>query len=184
MRQYTSREFIKIVEFNGFYYDRHNGDHAIYVNDKGRHISIPKNLECVIARRLIKENNLVTDIKRRKKKIMDNYNYPMGADTKDAPWNQVDNPEREIEVTVSVTLSKTVKIKVSDYEITDSGKDEDGEYFEDVDYSNCDLKGAVEGQIVLPQKAWDYIAPKSKKDVKAIFDLKDWNVDDFEVIEE
>jgi predicted RNA binding protein YcfA (HicA-like mRNA interferase family) len=67
MRQYTSREFIKIVEFNGFCYDRHNGDHAIYVNDKGRHISIPKNLECVIARRLIKENNLITDIKRRKK---------------------------------------------------------------------------------------------------------------------
>lgn len=185
MRQYTSREFIKIVEFNGFYYDRHNGDHAIYVNDKGRHISIPKNLECVIARRLIKENNLVTDIKRRrKKKIMDNYNYPMGADTKDAPWNQVDNPEREIEVTVSVTLSKTVKIKVSDYEITDSGKDEDGEYFEDIDYSNCDLKGAVEEQIVLPQKAWDYIAPKSKKEVNAIFDLKGWNVDEMEVIPE
>lgn len=44
------------------------GDHAIYVNDKGRHISMPKNLECVIARRLIKENNLITDIKRRKKK--------------------------------------------------------------------------------------------------------------------
>lgn len=185
MRQYTSREFIKIVEFNGFYYDRHNGDHAIYVNDKGRHISIPKNLECVIARRLIKENNLVTDIKRRrKKKIMDNYNYPMGADTKDAPWNQVDNPEREIEVTVSVTLSKTVKIKVSDYEITDSGKDEDGEYFEDIDYSNCDFKGAVEEQIVLPQKAWDYIAPKSRREVNAIFDLKGWNVDDFEIVKE
>lgn len=66
MRQYTSREFIKIVEFNGFYYRRHNGDHAIYVNDKGNHISIPKNLECVIARRLIKENNLVIDIKRRR----------------------------------------------------------------------------------------------------------------------
>ena len=68
MRQYTSREFIKIVEFNGFYYRRHNGDHAIYVNDKGRHISIPKNLECVIARRLIKENNLIIDIKRKKRK--------------------------------------------------------------------------------------------------------------------
>ena len=67
MRQYTSREFIKIVEFNGFYYRRHNGDHAIYVNDKGKHISIPKNLECVIARRLIKENNLEVNIKRRKK---------------------------------------------------------------------------------------------------------------------
>ena len=67
MRQYTSREFIKIVEFNGFYYNRCKGDHAIYVNDKGRHISIPKNLESVIARRLIKENNLEVNIKRRKK---------------------------------------------------------------------------------------------------------------------
>ena len=67
MRQYTSREFIKIVEFNGFYYNRCKGDHAIYMNDNGKHISIPKNLECVIARRLIKENNLITDIKRRKK---------------------------------------------------------------------------------------------------------------------
>ena len=67
MRQYTQREFIKIVVKNGFHYSRHNGDHAIYVNDKGKHISIPKNLECVIARRLIKENNLITDIKRKKK---------------------------------------------------------------------------------------------------------------------
>lgn len=66
MRQYTSREFIKIVEFNGSYYNRCKGDHTIYVNNKGRHISIPKNLESVIARRLIKENNLVINIKRRK----------------------------------------------------------------------------------------------------------------------
>ena len=108
---------------------------------------------------------------------MDNYNYPMGADTKDAPWNQVDNPEREIEVTVSVTLSKTVKIKVSDYEITDSGKDEDGEYFEDIDYSNCDLKGAVEGQIVLPQSAHTY----AKSNPKVHEDLSNWCVDDLEV---
>ena len=108
---------------------------------------------------------------------MDNYNYPMGADTKDAPWNQVDNPEREIEVTVSVTLSKTVKIMVSDYEITDSGKDEDGEYFEGVDYSNCDLKGAVEKQIALPQNAYIYV--KSKPEVHE--DLSNWCVDDLEV---
>ena len=109
---------------------------------------------------------------------MDNYNYPMGADTKDAPWNQVDNPEREIEVTVSVTLSKTVKVKVSDYEITDSGKDEDGEYFEDIDCSNCDLKSAVEEQIVLPQNAHMYV----KSNSKVHEDLSNWCVDDFEVI--
>ena len=109
---------------------------------------------------------------------MDNYNYPMGADTKDAPWNQVDNPEREIEVTVSVTLSKTVKIKVSDYEITDSGKDEDGEYFEDIDCSNCDLKSAVEEQIILPQNAHMYV----KSNPKVHEDLSNWCVDDLEVI--
>ena len=108
---------------------------------------------------------------------MDNYNYPMGADTKDAPWNQVDNPEREIEVTVSVTLSKTVKIKVSDYEITDSGKDEDGKYFEDIDCSNCDLKSAVEEQIVLPQSAHTYV----KGNPKVHEDLSNWCVDDLEV---
>lgn len=111
--------------------------------------------------------------------------YPEGTyNDPDAPWNQSDPPEKEIEVLVSVTLSKTVKVKVSDYRIIDSGKDEDGEYFEDIDYSDCDLKGAVEEQVVLPHKAWDYIAPKSKKETNAIFDLKGWNVDEMEVIPE
>lgn len=182
MRQYTQREFIRICTANGFYYSRHNGDHAIYVNDKGRHISIPKNLECVIARRLIKENNLITDIKKKKKMTESGY-YPPGAEhDPNAPWNQVDNPEREIEVTVSVTLSKTVKIKVSDYEITDSGKDEDGEYFEDIDYSNCDLKGVVEEQIVLPQDAWKNLRCTLEHRDRVFNDLRDWNVDDFEVL--
>ena len=108
---------------------------------------------------------------------MDNYNYPCGTDEPNAPWNQVDNPEREIEVTVSVTLSKTVKIKVSDYEITDSGKDEDGEYFEDIDYSNCNLKDAVKEQVILPQSAHMYVKGNSKVQE----DLSNWYVDDLEV---
>ena len=67
MRQYTRREFIRIVERSGFYYDRNNGGHAIYVNNKGKHISIPHKLECVIALRLIKENNLNINIKKDRK---------------------------------------------------------------------------------------------------------------------
>ena len=58
MRQWTSREFIKVLKKNGYVYSRHNGDHYIYVNESGRHISIPQKLECVIAKRLIKEYNL------------------------------------------------------------------------------------------------------------------------------
>lgn len=104
--------------------------------------------------------------------------YPPGAEhDPNAPWNQVDNPEREIEVTVSITLSKTVKIKVSDYKITDSGKDEDGKCFEDIDYSDYDLKGAVEEQIVLPQSAHMYV----KNNSKVHEDLSNWCVDDLEV---
>lgn len=53
-KQYTRREFIKIVESNGFYYNRCNGSHSIYINNEGRHISIPKNIKDVIIRRLIK----------------------------------------------------------------------------------------------------------------------------------
>ena len=67
MKQYTQLEFIRVVEKNGFSYSRHSGDHAIYVNDNGRHISIPHKLESVIARRLIKENNLDVNIKMRRK---------------------------------------------------------------------------------------------------------------------
>lgn len=106
-------------------------------------------------------------------------NYPPMSQSEwdNAPWNEVEPPEKEIEVTVSITLSKTVKIKVSDYQITDSGKDEDGEYFEDIDYSNCDLKGAVEEQIVLPQSAYMYV----KSNPKVHEDLSNWCVDDLEV---
>lgn len=111
-------------------------------------------------------------------------NYPIMSQSEwnNAPWNQTDNPEREIEVLVSVTLSKTFKVRVSDYTIADSGKDEDGFYFEDIDYSECDLKRAVEEQIVLPQEAYKYITSSGNKLVKE--ELKGWHVDDFETLQE
>ena len=95
---------------------------------------------------------------------MNNYDYPLGADNDSAPWNQEKLPEREIEVTVSITLSKTAKIKVSDYKVVDKGKDEDDCYFEEIDYSDCNLIKAVREQHILPQ------------------DIQDWNEDDLEVI--
>ena len=107
MKQYTHREFVKIVEANGFHYDRHSGDHAIYLNDKGRHISIPAKLESVIARRLIKENSLELDMKKLKK--MDN--LPAGAkDDPRAPFNE--EPYEEVEVLASITYSKSMSIHV------------------------------------------------------------------------
>lgn len=108
--------------------------------------------------------------------------YPPGAEfDPNAPYNEKELPEKEIEVIVSITLSKTVKIKVSDYTVY-SNEDDNGNHFEEVDYSDCNLKKAVEEQITLPQSAYNYIISKSNKEIQAISDLKGWNVDEMEVI--
>ena len=100
--------------------------------------------------------------------------YPAGAEhDPNAPWNQEDIPEREVEVTVSVTLSKTLKIKVSDYTVDSEGN---------VDYSDCNLREAVENQIILPQEAYKYVNLYTFNKHETIEDLSNWDVDDFEVI--
>lgn len=96
---------------------------------------------------------------------MNNYDYPMGADTKDAPWNQEDPKLRTIEVTVSITLSKTVRIKVDDY-IAEEYSDEDGYHGISYDYSECNLEQAVRDQITLPNNVEEF---------------NDWIEDDFAV---
>lgn len=48
--------FIKMLIANGFTLNRSN-KHTIYERD-GKHISVPSKIECVVAQRLIKENDL------------------------------------------------------------------------------------------------------------------------------
>lgn len=121
---------------------------------------------------------------------MNNYDYPVGSDTEDAPWNETEQPERKIEVTISVTLSKTVEVSVNDYKCVED-IDEEGRCIS-YDYTDCDLKSAVECQIFLPQHLAHLIddtfnsklksvkVPKKLRD--AINDCKNWNIDDFEVV--
>lgn len=47
---------------------------------------------------------------------MNNYDYPVGADNSDAPWN-----EREVttSVTISMTISKSVQIEHDEHLILD-----------------------------------------------------------------
>ena len=57
---YTVREFRIVLKNNGYTLQRKRGDHEIWIKD-GKHISIPNNSKCInvmVARRLIKENNL------------------------------------------------------------------------------------------------------------------------------
>ena len=113
--------------------------------------------------------------------------YPPGAEfDPNAPYNEKELPEKEIEVTVSITLSKTVKIKVSDYTIYSIEAD-NGKCFDDIDYSDCNLKEAVEKQMYLPQEAGQLISniainPVIAKNTAIAEDLSNWNVDEMEVI--
>lgn len=113
--------------------------------------------------------------------MYDNYNYPEGADTPDAPWNEQPNDPKKIYVTVSVTLSKTVPIEVTDYNtIVD---EETGDTH--IDYSSCDLEGAVESQIYLPQQAGKILSDSDVSSLESLADyFSNWNVDELEVIPE
>ncbi len=108
-------------------------------------------------------------------------NYPPGAaNDPRAPYNQCENPEVEVEVTVSITLSKTVKVLVTDYDLIDN-VDEDGAVFER-DFSNTNFLAAVEEQVILPQDASLYVDVGSN--LKAANDLSGWHVDEIECIKE
>lgn len=54
------RDFLRAIKKANFVYDRTSGDHEIYVNAEGKHISIPygKEINAVMGRRLLKENGI------------------------------------------------------------------------------------------------------------------------------
>lgn len=110
--------------------------------------------------------------------------YPLGAKyDSDAPYNQVNKEGKELEVMVSITMHKSFKIKVYDYDI-ERAKDEDGNYYESIDFSSCNLKEATLNQVILPYVADKFIEPTSKRTMQAIDNLQNWSVDELEIIEE
>lgn len=47
--------------------------------------------------------------------MYDNYNYPPGADTPDAPWNQVELEPIDVDVVAEVTLVHNTKVSTTNY---------------------------------------------------------------------
>ena len=81
--------------------------------------------------------------------------YPAGAEFDPrAPWNEVELPPKDVEVTISAIVSKTIKVPVRDYIIDEEGN---------IDFSECNLKKAVEENIRLPN-------------------INGWDLDNFEVV--
>ncbi len=94
---------------------------------------------------------------------MNNYDYPVGADNDPkAPWNEKSNKPKKVEVTVSITLSKTVEVEVDDYSTEETN--EDGYHGVTYYFDESNLEQAVRSQIDLPSKKYN-----------------DWSEDDFVV---
>lgn len=98
----------------------------------------------------------------------DNYNYPVGSDTEDAPWNDNLQEAKETKVMIFITLCKEVTVKVDDYTSEDN-IDEEGNHYTEYNFSDCDFKSAVRNQIILPNE---------------IDEFKDWKEDNLEIISE
>ena len=102
-----------------------------------------------------------------------NGNYPAGADVPWAPWKDPSIENIEVEVTVSLTISKTLKIHIpgingKPFPITDS-----------------ELKDAVINQKWLPHELsniGDLILKDNSEQKSIIEDLDNWVEDDFDVV--
>jgi len=49
--------------------------------------------------------------------MYDNYNYPPGSDTPDAPWNQRDIPEMDVTVYVNTNLTRKAIVSTTNYSV-------------------------------------------------------------------
>lgn len=82
--------------------------------------------------------------------------YPAGAEfDPNAPWNEPIDEFEEVEATVSITLSKTIKVEMN-------VKDKEEGY-----YSNCALEKAATKQLDLSN-----------------ININEWCIDNFVVVEE
>lgn len=129
--------------------------------------------------------------------------YPPGAEfDPNAPYNQVENPEREFEVTVCQVLSKSVTLVTSDYNL-EVDVDEDGGYAScdtsDTDWKRIyaedhatieELLTAFKNRLVLEKSILEAKLDQNaetKKRIKEcdyyISECENWCVDDFEIAE-
>ena len=136
--------------------------------------------------------------------MYDNYNYPVGADGSDAPYNQSDPEPVEVDVCISQTLHKSTTISTTDYvaeECEDCERDDDGRFVTtggvSYDFSDSDLLNAYKNDSwTIPELLYelkDYIkqdldrgCSESKKIwlERMMKACEGWELDEEEVIKE
>lgn len=127
-----------------------------------------------------------------------NDNYPLGAaNDPNAPYNEIEPPKREFNVTISQTLSRSTKVSTDQY-IPVYDYDEDMGTIETYDTSNTNWKEVYENEDFKIQELISILKSYVENDIKNTLPksvkgrylarlLKacdGWVEDDYEVIEE
>lgn len=127
--------------------------------------------------------------------------YPPGAEFDPrAPWNEQEVPERQFDVCISQTLSKSTRVTTNDY-VPEVDQDEDGVY-ESTDTSDTDWEAAYNKDHYTPLQLINLfkeslsdelnsITNKSNPDLKRkkyleklISECSDWTEDETEVVKD
>ena len=125
--------------------------------------------------------------------MYDNYNYPSGADTPDAPWNQPCNPDpMEITVRVTMCVSHQTSVSTDNYDayqddewkgtsivLHDNATDVE-KYYKAQHKSVPELLGEL-AKYIECELASD-VSRKRKDELNAMLaDCKGWTVEDYNV---
>lgn len=123
--------------------------------------------------------------------MYDNYNYPPGADTPDAPWNEREVPEIEVMAEITVLLKKSdIKVFTSNYSIDEDGEIElydcygdIAEYYEKQCNSIPKLLGEL-AKYIKGELAGGNISTSRRQELEAMLeDCECWEITDTDVEE-
>lgn len=120
--------------------------------------------------------------------MYDNYNYPLGADTPDAPWNRQDVPEINVDCDMTVILVKPAVPVVTDQytkdesgytEITDGGLDLIKRYKQQ-HFSITDMLSELK-QYITDEISTDIPASRRQRLTDMLDDCQNWQIEDVDV---
>lgn len=119
--------------------------------------------------------------------MYDNYNYPMGADTPSAPWNEVDVPEIEVDVEATVLMKATVKVYTDNYSTDCDGDIELHDRYADIErlvkeqHKSIPQLLAEFAKYIRGEMAGD-VSARRRQDLEAMLaDCEAWSQQDIEI---
>ncbi len=96
--------------------------------------------------------------------MYDNYNYPMGADTPNAPWNETSIPERDFDIEARATMRMSSTITTNDYNPIND--DECG--YVEIDTFDTDWNGAFYREYYGIEKLLEMLKEYATKDLENV----------------